>query len=324
MERSIVAIIPLYNGRKFIEESIDSVLAQTRPPDEFIVVDDGSTDGGAEVVRKIAADKGITLLHKPNGGQSSARNFGVAKSKSSLIALLDQDDIWYPHHLERLVKPFHKDRDRQLGWSYSNLDEIDEEGNFVKCKFLDQMPVSHPKRSLFACLSDDMFVLPSASLISRDAFIKVGGFDERLSGYEDDDLFLRLFRAGYDNVYINEALSKWRIYSSSTSYSPRMLKSRIVYAEKLFAEFPDNPVLNRFCSRDLLAPRFSRNMLGDYARGVRMRNRPLMLAALGGLKSIRPRFSIRRQALFLVFTSLGQWHVFGRLALVVAKIVHLR
>ena len=57
-----------------------------------------------------------------------------------------------------------------------------------------------------------MHVLPSAVLIAREAFEAVGGIDERLSGYEDDDLFLRIFGAGYDNVYLNERLSKWRIH----------------------------------------------------------------------------------------------------------------
>src|SRR5258708_4402360 len=97
---SIVAIIPLYNGARWIEQSIASVLAQTLQPEEFIVVDDGSTDNGPEIVFRLAKDHPITLLRKPNGGQSSARNFGVAKSQSALIALLDQDDIWYPNHLK--------------------------------------------------------------------------------------------------------------------------------------------------------------------------------------------------------------------------------
>src|SRR5713226_3282985 len=90
---SIVAIIPLYNGAKWIEGAIRSVFAQTLQPDEFIVVDDGSTDCGAGVaiVERLAQERPITLLRKSNGRQSAARNFGVAHSASALIALLDQD-----------------------------------------------------------------------------------------------------------------------------------------------------------------------------------------------------------------------------------------
>src|SRR5712671_1477586 len=109
-DHSIAAIIPLYNGGRWIEQSVRSVLAQTLPADEFIVVDDGSTDDGPRTVERLAQSHPIRLLRKPNGGQSSARNFGVAHSRSALIALLDQDDVWYPHHLATLIEPFRQSR----------------------------------------------------------------------------------------------------------------------------------------------------------------------------------------------------------------------
>jgi glycosyltransferase involved in cell wall biosynthesis len=99
---SIVAIIPLYNGARWIDQAIRSVFAQTVQPDEFIVVDDGSTDDGPAIVEKLAEERPITLLRKPNGGQSAARNFGVAHSGSALIAVLDQDDRWMPI----ILKPY--------------------------------------------------------------------------------------------------------------------------------------------------------------------------------------------------------------------------
>src|SRR5689334_9944830 len=121
-KHSIVAIIPLYNGAAYIEEAIRSVLSQTVKPDEFIIVDDGSTDEGPDVVRRFD-QANVTLLRRQNAGQSSARNWGVRHSTSSLIAFLDQDDSWYPHHLEELLKPFEENRKIPIGWSYSNLDE---------------------------------------------------------------------------------------------------------------------------------------------------------------------------------------------------------
>jgi glycosyltransferase involved in cell wall biosynthesis len=266
---SIVAIIPLYNGARWIEQSIRSVLAQTLMPDEFIVVDDGSTDdgAGAAIVERLRQNYPlITLLRKPNGGQSSARNFAAANSTSELIALLDQDDLWYPHHLEQLIKPFRDNLGIPLGWTYSNLDIIDESGGCVQHAYLDTIPVNQPKRSLAICLSQDMHVLPSGSLIAREAFEAVGGFDEHLSGYEDDDLFLRIFRAGYDNVYLNERLCKWRLYSTSTSYTDRMAISRMIYARKLLEMLPDDPRRGLFWGRDYIIPRFMRVLKGEYQR----------------------------------------------------------
>src|SRR5664280_27489 len=150
---TIVAIIPLYNGARWIEQSVRSVMAQTLKPDEVIVVDDGSTDGGPAVVKKlISKHPSVRLLRKENGGQSSARNYGIKHSKSSLIALLDQDDAWYAPHLEELVKPFKERQPIPLGWVYSNLDEADGSCGILNRNFLTSLPVQHPKLSLFLCL----------------------------------------------------------------------------------------------------------------------------------------------------------------------------
>jgi glycosyltransferase involved in cell wall biosynthesis len=268
-EPLISAIVPLFNGALYIERAIRSMFDQTRVPDEIIVVDDGSTDGGAAIVERLAKTFPIRLISQENAGQSAARNIGVEGARGDLIAFLDQDDIWYPNHLAELVKPFLEKRPVELGWVYSNLDEINQDGEIVRRGFLATLKTQHPKRDVFACLADDMFVLPSACLISRKAFLAIDGFDERLSGYEDDDLFLRLFVTGYDNVYLPHALSAWRIHNNSSSYSPRMGVSRAAYARKLIAQFPDDPDMTRYYIRDLIAPRFFRSTASELRKAVR-------------------------------------------------------
>jgi glycosyltransferase involved in cell wall biosynthesis len=285
----IAAIIPLYNGEKYIGEALASVLAQRLQPAEIVVVNDGSTDDGPRIVEELAARHPIRLLHKSNGGQSSARNFGVAHTTSELIALLDQDDIWYPNHLQQLVKPFLAGSERELGWVYSNLDEIDEAGRLIARCCLRFLPLPNPKRDLFGCLAMDMFVLPTASLVSRKAFEEVGGFDENLSGYEDDDLFRRIFLAGYDNFYIDEGLARWRIFSRSASYSPRMAASRMLYFRKLLDEFPDDPRRDQFFARDFLAPRFFPAFVREYTNALRYGDRKAVRAALANLAFVSRR-----------------------------------
>lgn len=297
---SIVAIIPLYNGAWCIEEAVRSVWAQTRQPDEFIVVDDGSTDDGPAIVERLSAERPITLLRKPNGGQSSARNHGVAHSTSQLIALLDQDDRWYPNHLEEMLKPFGRHRGLPLGWVYSDLDEIDEAGAMVRRSLLNSFPNEHPKRTLVGCLSQDMFILPSASLISREAFERIGGFDERLSGYEDDDMFLRMFRAGYDNLFLKRPLSQWRIYGGSTSYTERMNRSRTIYIQKLIDAYPDDIHRNHRYRLHCIAPRFYRCILGEYLRSFRARDRKQMRARVDDLRSLLPYLNRRRRLMLLM------------------------
>ncbi len=280
---SIAVVVALYNGSRYIEQTLLSVFRQTLPPAEVIVVDDGSTDDGAGVaiVERLALTVPIQLLRKPNGGQSSARNLGVRGTHCELIALLDQDDIWYENHLHELVKPFCTPSEPPLGWVYSDLDEIDENGFLVCRSYLSTLPTVHPKRHIFECIGQDMFILPSASLISRAAFEAVGGFDERLCGYEDDDLFIRLFRAGYHNIYLKQALSMWRIYTGSTSYSYRMAISRNHYTRKLIAMFPNDVRRSRFYVRDLIVPRFFEHAISEYEAAVN-KGDPLTIEAAWG------------------------------------------
>jgi GT2 family glycosyltransferase len=232
----------------------------------------------------LARERSITLLRKKNAGQSSARNYGIRYSTSSLIGLLDQDDAWYPNHLAELVRPFlEAETGAPIGWVYSDLDQINRDGSLVCKALLSTMRTRHPKRHIVDCLQEDMFVLPSASLISRPAFEAVGGFDEGLSGYEDDDLFLRLFHAGYDNVFIPKPLSKWRIYSASSSNSEHMAKSRLTYAEKLITRFPNDRREHIFYVRDFIAPRFVRAIFLDSTYAVWADDHARVLRNLAGI-----------------------------------------
>jgi glycosyltransferase involved in cell wall biosynthesis len=99
MDNGVTAIIPVYNGAAFIRRSIESVLSQTRPADELIVVDDGSTDETRTIVQSYGAS--VRYLYQRNGGVAAARNNGVNQATSEWIAFLDADDYWEPLKLER-------------------------------------------------------------------------------------------------------------------------------------------------------------------------------------------------------------------------------
>lgn len=319
----IAAIIALYNGRDFIEEALKSVLSQTLAPVDVIIVDDGSTDDGAAVAMQFAnGDPRVRVLTKTNGGQSSARNHGVRSTDCDLIAFLDQDDWWYPRHLELLLRQFRKRRHLPLGWAYSDLDEYNLEGRLVVRDMLKRIGTEHPKRTVHACVAQDMYVLPSASLIAKAAFEAVNGFDERLAGYEDDDLFLRMFRAGYDNAFVPEPLSAWRIHGGSTSYGPRMARSGMVYAQKLLEVFPNETERARYYTRDLIAPRFTRVALSLYSKSLKASDRTLFALALQQLDLVRKHLSLgRRLVMSILRPFLGSYPVakaassFGRAVL---------
>ena len=106
MTPTVTAILPVFNGRTFLREAVQSVMNQTLPPVELIVIDDGSTDGSREVVEAITdAPFPIRVLQQANRGQSAARNLAASQAQGEYLAFLDQDDRWYPRHLELLVAP---------------------------------------------------------------------------------------------------------------------------------------------------------------------------------------------------------------------------
>jgi glycosyltransferase involved in cell wall biosynthesis len=257
----IACVIPFYNGSKFIERALISIFKQTVPADEIIVVNDGSREDELAYLAALSQKYSFKILSKKNGGQGSARNAGVLASTSEYICFLDQDDFYLPNHNEILLKGI-PPKDIDFGWVYADLKEADGEGLIVRMSMVKEHSV-HPKHSLIDLMRNDMFVLPSASLINARAYKSVGGFDEQFTGYEDDDLFMRLFRAGWNNYFIDKPVTVWCIHGESTSYSVKMSRSRFKYLKKLISTYPDDPVRARYYFRDLIIPRFGGLIISD-------------------------------------------------------------
>jgi glycosyltransferase involved in cell wall biosynthesis len=263
---TVVVVIPYYNGSKFIERSVRSAYDQDVPADEVIVVNDGSIDSERAFLHELATKYPFRIVDKENGGQGSARNAGVAASTSDYICFLDQDDFFLPNHIEDLVGAM-PEKDRRFGFVYADLCHADGDGNIIYFDTVRNRG-DHPKRSIIQMIGADMFVLPSASLIGRKAFDAVGGFDPQFTGYEDDDLFLRLFRAGYNNYFLAKSVTVWCIHSASTSYSIQMTRSRFKYFRKLAETFPDAPAQGYYYFRDLLRHRFQKMFIDEANKAV--------------------------------------------------------
>lgn len=269
--RSVAVVIPYFNGSRWIARALDSVAVQSVPADEVIVVNDGSSAEERAALESLVSGRALRIIDQANGGQGSARNAGVAAAGTDYVCFLDQDDFYLPDHIEVLIDAIPGD-DRRFGFLYGDAMEADADGNIVRDSMVREHNPTHPKRSVAEMIGGDMFVLPSAAVICRAAFLAVGGFDETFTGYEDDDLFLRLFRKGYSNHFIDRPVYVWCIHSESTSYSVRMSRSRFRYFEKLVSMFPDEPSRNRFYFRDRLAPRFGRAFIADAVRAANTRS----------------------------------------------------
>jgi GT2 family glycosyltransferase len=188
-------------------------------------------------------------------------------------------------------------RDRRIGWAYGDFDEMDGLGRIVTKRYLREHGVTHPKSSLHACISHDLMVIPSASLLRADAYREVGGFDVDLSGYEDDDLFIRMFRAGWDHHYVDRTVTRFRIHAGSSSNDRRFVSSRLVFARKLRETIEDDARLRRYYYRDVIAPRLFQQCLDDYVRHVSAKNWTDAVRALEAMNEFaRERSDIHRKS----------------------------
>jgi glycosyltransferase involved in cell wall biosynthesis len=259
---TVSVVMALHNGAAHWERSLGSVFAQTVCVHEVFVVDDGSTDGAAEQIEARYGDR-VSVIRRLNGGQSAARNSALDVVTGDLVAFLDQDDYWYPTHIAVCSEPF---VNLQVGWAYSDFDEIDSESRMVTRRYLRQARgQEHPKETLLAFLGADLMMLPSASIVRTAAIRQVGGFDESLQGYEDDDLFIRLFRAGWDSAYISDATIQFRVQATSSSAGEAFARSRVRFLDKLIETVEDDARMGRYFVRDVAFPRLLATTQAEYA-----------------------------------------------------------
>jgi glycosyltransferase involved in cell wall biosynthesis len=195
----VSAIIPVYNRVAMVAAAISSVLAQDWKRLELIVVDDGSDDGTPEMVRQRFGSR-VRLLSLPcNRGVSHARNQGFALSRGDFIAFLDSDDLWQPAKTSRQVA-FMQAAPEML---ISQTDEIwIRHGRRVN-------PCRHhhkPAGEIFPACLERCVVTPSAVMMRREFFARVGLFDESLPACEDYDLWLRTAACGLEVGLLPEKL----------------------------------------------------------------------------------------------------------------------
>lgn len=190
----ISLVIPCFNAAPFVEAAIRSALGQTLPPDEILVVDDGSTDESAAIAEGLAGP--IRVIRQANGGISAARNTGVAASTGTHIAFLDADDLWTPQSLESR-------------WSlWQAQPELDYVFGSIAC-FDDRTgaDIGAPEPGRLA----------SSLLLRRSAFDTIGLFDTSLRTGETIDWIGRADAAGYRSAATGEVVLRRRVHATNTT-----------------------------------------------------------------------------------------------------------
>ena len=210
MEKGLVSIItPCYNGKKYIAETMNHVIAQSYDNWEMIIVDDGSKDNSAEIVRKYSEnDSRIKLIQQPNGGSSSARNNGIRNANGQYIALLDADDLWDPDFLKKQLE-FMKEKKAICVFGSYRL--IDEQSNVIGHPVIARTQITDKDmmvRSYIGCLT---------GLYDTEKYGKVY-LHEELKSVRDDYAFwldiVKLEKVAYGN---QEIIASYRVLANSTT-----------------------------------------------------------------------------------------------------------
>jgi glycosyltransferase involved in cell wall biosynthesis len=223
----VSVIITVYNGARYLKDAIESVLDQTYPRLECIVVDDGSTDDSPLIIESFGFR--IRALRQANQGYVRARNNGVRMARGLLLSFLDHDDCWRPTKIERQMLRLMERPESAV--VYTAVELIDENG-----KHLDTMPAP-PREAAFRntiLMEGPILALEQGALIRRDAFVEVGGFDERLSTSNACNLACRLALA-YAVEPVDEPLAAYRRHGQQMSRNQAALEHdmRFIHRELL-------------------------------------------------------------------------------------------
>lgn len=199
----VSVVIPTYNGVRYIAAALDSVRAQTYDSSriEVVVVDDGSTDGTAELVESRGD---VRCVRQANAGVAAARNHGVAETTADVVMLLDQDDLWEPDKVAL-----------QMEYLRAHPD-----AGFVACHaqaFAEPGVVAHSEEVRLLMERPRPFIFPSALAIRRESFVRVGGFDQTYSLGSDMDWLIRARRCGVETHVLSQLLCHYRIHTANSS-----------------------------------------------------------------------------------------------------------
>ncbi|ENO89916.1 group 2 family glycosyltransferase [Thauera linaloolentis 47Lol = DSM 12138] len=239
----VTVIIASYNHAPYIEASIGSVLAQTYPSVELLVVDDGSSDDSVERIRGLQARYGFDFRAQPNQGLARTLNDCVARARGSLIAPFGSDDIMMPDRLAIQVA-YLADKP-EVGICAGNIQSIDGEGRVIARR---ERVRSFRRLSFEDVFDSDIPGAPAPTLLFRkEALDRVGGFDPEIR-LEDLLIALKITRAGYFIDVLPDMLAQYRVHETNTYKNRRFMIDNVL---KTYDQFRDHPSYARVCARFL-------------------------------------------------------------------------
>jgi len=236
----VTVIIPAFNAARTIGETLRSVRSQTHRHLEILVVDDGSVDATAQIVRRHAAeDRRIRLIRQPNAGVAAARNRAIAEATSDYVAPIDADDLWRPDKIEKQLARLHRDGET-VALVYAWFAVIDENSRIVAAA---PRP-THTGNVIGKIFGGNFPGNGSTVLMRKAAVIEAGGYDPSLrarsaQGVEDWQLYFRI-AASHEFSVVPEYLTGYRQTATEMSANLlQMLRSRDLLAEEMCNRYPN-------------------------------------------------------------------------------------
>jgi glycosyltransferase involved in cell wall biosynthesis len=247
----VSVLMPVFNGERWLRQALDSALAQTFRDFEIVVFDDGSSDTSHAIALEYqAAHPGrVRAFRHENAGLARVRNATLAVARGELLAFLDCDDVWMPHHLATAVACF--DGDPGLGLVHANILRIGPDGEVLD-PARPRWRARHRGDPFAALLLRREHIANVTAVVRRSVIDHVGEFDPRFHGCEDRDLWLRV---AHDHPvrYIDEVTAYYRMHGNNTSGNlDRMLAAR----RELVAKFSQTPRGHALRRRALAAIEF--------------------------------------------------------------------
>jgi glycosyltransferase involved in cell wall biosynthesis len=224
---SVAAIIPVFNGERFIAESIESVLSQTFPRIRCVVIDDGSEDRTPSIVATFG--EAVQYIRQENAGVAAARNRGIRETSEPFLAFLDADDVWLPDKIQSQMAKFAEG----VALTYTGIRIVDR--NLVPLSDqLAPLPGQALRNSLL--LEHPYMSIPSTAVARREVLEQIGGFDESLSTSADTDLGCRI-AAKFKIACVREPKVLYRVHEMQMHHDAKaMERDMLVVVRKFFDE----------------------------------------------------------------------------------------
>jgi glycosyltransferase involved in cell wall biosynthesis len=196
----VSVIIPVYNGERYLAQTIESALAQTYQPIEIIVINDGSTDGSAEVVKRFPS---VRYHFQENRGIGGAKNSGIELAKGDFLAILEQDDLWSTNKITQQMAAFEGDPALDIVFGHVKQFHSPELGEAIKAKL-------HYNEEIIAGYH------AGSMLVKREAFFRVGWFDTNCRVGEFLDWYLRATEKNLKSLMLPDILMQRRLHTTNT------------------------------------------------------------------------------------------------------------